>query len=257
MQSALSFRTSSSFRVPITGACSRSMASSSSRSVSAAFRDCSAPTQRPQPQQHLPHLCSLFPELTLFSFPSLFAGDEFSYQEMITHLPLFAHAAPESVLIIGAGDGGVLREVCRHRSVRRVAMVEIDRQVVEASKTFFAKTMATDFEDPRLTLRFEDAAKFVADCEASAFDVVIVDSSDPNDGPASVLFTADFYSNLARVLKPGGIVCTQVSSRTRVGTGAVLPRSASAADAGSCSDSSERLSRLQHRDSAYAIEVTT
>ena len=142
--------------------------------------------------------------------------DEFSYQEMISHTPLFAHGAAQSVLIVGAGDGGVLREVCRHRGVRRIVMVEIDRQVVEASKTFFAKTMATDFDDPRATLRFEDAAKYVAECEPAAFDVVIVDSSDPNDGPASVLFTADFYRNLARVLKPGGIVCTQVrASRAR------------------------------------------
>ena len=135
--------------------------------------------------------------------------DEFSYQEMIAHLPLFAHAAPASVLIIGAGDGGVLREVARHRGVKRITMVEIDRRVVEASKTFFAKTMATAFDDARLTLRFEDAAAFAGSAEAASFDVIIVDSSDPNDGPANSLFTPAFYKNLARILKPAGIVCTQ------------------------------------------------
>ena len=135
--------------------------------------------------------------------------DEFSYQEMIAHLPLFAHAAPASVLIIGAGDGGVLREVARHRGVRRITMVEIDRRVVEASKTFFARTMATDFDDARLTLRFEDAAAYAAAAEPASYDVVIVDSSDPNDGPANSLFTPAFYGNLARILKPGGIVATQ------------------------------------------------
>ena len=80
--------------------------------------------------------------------------------------------------------------------------------------------MATDFEDPRVTLRFQDASKYVAECDAAAFDVVIVDSSDPNDGPASVLFTADFYRNLARVLKPGGIVCTQVRAKPRAAAAA-------------------------------------
>ena len=83
--------------------------------------------------------------------------------------------------------------------------------------------MATDFEDPRVTLRFQDASKYVAECDAAAFDVVIVDSSDPNDGPASVLFTADFYRNLARVLKPGGIVCTQVRAKPRAAAAACAP----------------------------------
>lgn len=135
--------------------------------------------------------------------------DEWSYQEMITHLPMFAHPNPENVLIIGAGDGGVLREVCRHKGVKKVTMCEIDRKVVEVSKTFLNKSTAVAFDDPRATLLFADAAKFVDSADAASFDVVIVDSSDPNDGPANSLFSDEFYANLARVLKPGGIVCTQ------------------------------------------------
>lgn len=135
--------------------------------------------------------------------------DEASYQEMITHLPMFAHANPESVLIVGAGDGGVLREVCRHKCVKKVVMCEIDRRVVEASKKYFPKTMAVAFDDPRLELVFGDASKYVAEAAAGTFDVVIVDSSDPNDGPANPLFTDEFYANVAKVLKPNGIVCTQ------------------------------------------------
>jgi spermidine synthase len=136
--------------------------------------------------------------------------DEFSYQEMIAQIPLFAHPNPESVLIVGAGDGGVLREVCRHKGVKKIVMCEIDEDVVKVSKTFLNRSTATAFEDPRAKLVFADAAKYLdKEVATESVDVVIVDSSDPNEGPADSLFTDSFYKNLARVLKPGGIVCTQ------------------------------------------------
>ena len=133
--------------------------------------------------------------------------DEFAYQEMITHLPLFAHANPTSVLIVGGGDGGVLREVVRHAGVRRIVMCEIDRAVIEVSQKFFPETMATAFGDARLELVHDDAAEFVKRHRA-AFDVVIVDSSDPV-GPAESLFEPAFYASLRDALRPGGVVCTQ------------------------------------------------
>ena len=126
--------------------------------------------------------------------------DEFAYQEMITHLPLFAHANPTSVLIVGGGDGGVLREVVRHAGVRRIVMCEIDRAVIEVSQKFFPETMATAFGDARLELVHDDAAEFVKRHRA-AFDVVIVDSSDPV-GPAESLFEPAFYASLRDALRP-------------------------------------------------------
>ena len=79
--------------------------------------------------------------------------DEMAYQEMITHLPMMSHPQPRSVLIIGAGDGGVLREVCRHECVENIVMCEIDEMVVEVSKQFLNNSTATAFNDPRLTLK--------------------------------------------------------------------------------------------------------
>ncbi|KAJ0410759.1 hypothetical protein ATCC90586_001388 [Pythium insidiosum] len=134
--------------------------------------------------------------------------DEFSYQEMITHLPMFSHAEPKSVLIVGGGDFGVLREVAKHDTVEKIVMCEIDPMVCEVSKKFFPNSLATTFNDPRLTLLHADAAAYLRDNTTEKFDVIIVDSSDPV-GPAEVLFRAEFYENMKKSLSPGGIVCTQ------------------------------------------------
>ncbi|KAL1499882.1 hypothetical protein AB1Y20_012565 [Prymnesium parvum] len=133
--------------------------------------------------------------------------DEYAYQEMITHIPMHAHPDPQSVLIVGGGDGGVLREVCRHAGVQKIVMCEIDPQVCEIAQKFFSNSTATAFNDPRLTLLHADAAEFVKD-KAQEFDVVIVDSSDPV-GPAETLFTADFYRSLRHAMKPNAIMCNQ------------------------------------------------
>eukprot|EP00941_MAST-03F_sp_MAST-3F-sp1_P003757 g3757.t1 len=133
--------------------------------------------------------------------------DEHAYQEMITHVPMFAHRGPKSVLIIGGGDGGVLREVARHKDVTAISMCEIDEELVNLTKKYFATTTATSFDDKRLTLKFMDAAEYVKD-KAKMFDVIIVDSSDPV-GPAETLYTSEFYANLQAALRPGGIICTQ------------------------------------------------
>lgn len=111
------------------------------------------------------------------------------------------------VLIVGGGDGGVLREVCRHACVTSVTMCEIDRMVVDVAKKYFSDVTATSFDDPRVQLVFDDAAKFV-ETRPATYDVVIVDSSDPV-GPAETLFTSTFYAALKRALRPGGIICNQ------------------------------------------------
>jgi len=135
--------------------------------------------------------------------------DEFSYQEMISHLPLFAHGTPKKVLIVGGGDGGVLREVVKHASVETIHMCEIDRQVCEVSRVHFGSSLATAFDDPRLTLMFDDAARFLREeGPGQNYDVIICDSSDPV-GPAEALFRPEFFLSMREALAPGGILCTQ------------------------------------------------
>jgi spermidine synthase len=133
--------------------------------------------------------------------------DEFSYQEMLAHSALFSHPEPRRVLIIGGGDGGILREVCRHSVVREIVQVEIDAGVIQASKQFFKDSMGCSFDDPRLNLIVGDGAAYVKGC-ADAFDAILVDSSDPI-GPAAVLFEGPFYQACHNALKPGGVMCNQ------------------------------------------------
>jgi len=133
--------------------------------------------------------------------------DEMSYQEMLAHLPMFAHERPKQVLIIGGGDGGILREVCKHSCVEKVTMCEIDAGVVEASKRFFP-SVSTAFSHPKAELIIGDGVGFAEKAEDASFDVIVVDSSDPV-GPAEKLFSKEFYANAHRILRPGGVLCTQ------------------------------------------------
>jgi len=135
--------------------------------------------------------------------------DEFAYQEMLAHVPLFAHPDPKSVLVIGGGDGGVLREVAKHPSVERIDICEIDAEVIAAAKKFLP-TLSRGFDDPRVRLHIGDGAKFVAECE-NRYDVVIVDSSDPV-GPNEPLFNAEFYANVRNILNANGVVASQSES---------------------------------------------
>eukprot|EP00892_Ulva_mutabilis_P002268 jgi/Ulvmu1/12041/UM083_0054.1 len=137
--------------------------------------------------------------------------DEFSYQEMIVHLPLCGMArAPERVLIVGGGDGGVAREIAKHPSVKKIDMAEIDGMVPEVSKKFFPQ-LAAGFEDPRLNLQITDGVKWLEDCEEGTYDAIIVDSSDPV-GPAEALFEEPFFRLIHRALAPGGVLSTQGES---------------------------------------------
>lgn len=137
--------------------------------------------------------------------------DEFAYQEMIVHLPMFAAKdPPKKVLIVGGGDGGVLREVVKHKGVEEIHMCEIDEQVVEVGKQYFSKSMATAFDDPRVKLIIDDAARFLREeGPGQNYDVIICDSSDPV-GPADVLFQPAFFQSMRDALRPGsGVLCTQ------------------------------------------------
>ena len=134
-------------------------------------------------------------------------ADEAAYHEMMVHPALFAHGAARRVLVIGGGDGGIIRQVLKHRAVERCVMVEIDGEVVQACRAHLPKISAGAFDDPRLKLIIGDGAKFVAETE-ERFDAVITDSGDPI-GPAEILFDSPFYSACRRSLAPGGILVTQ------------------------------------------------
>lgn len=134
-------------------------------------------------------------------------ADEFIYHEMLAHTPILAHGAASKVLIIGGGDGGMLREVLRHPGVEKCTMVEIDPSVVDLSKQYLPNHAQGAFDDPRTDLVFGDGAAFVKQ-PTDTYDVMIVDSTDPI-GPGEVLFQDTFYANARRCLTPGGILVTQ------------------------------------------------
>ncbi len=138
--------------------------------------------------------------------------DEAHYHEMIAHPAIFSHGSVERALVIGGGDGGTVREILRHDGVKSVDMVEIDANVVEASKLHLPG-LSCAFDDPRLNLRIEDGVAFVGKAAAESYDLVIIDGSDPV-GPAKGLFSVDFYKNCQRVLKPDGILVVQGESPT-------------------------------------------
>eukprot|EP01023_Acetabularia_acetabulum_P015977 TRINITY_DN17863_c1_g1_i2.p1 TRINITY_DN17863_c1_g1~~TRINITY_DN17863_c1_g1_i2.p1 ORF type:complete len:335 (-),score=47.98 TRINITY_DN17863_c1_g1_i2:214-1218(-) len=137
--------------------------------------------------------------------------DECAYQEMLVHLPLCSlKECAKRVLVVGGGDGGVVREVSRHASIEQIDQAEIDKMVVEVSKKYFPK-MSMGFEDARLNLNICDGIEFVKNSAENMYDCIIVDSSDPV-GPASVLFEREFYEAMHRALKPGGMIATQGES---------------------------------------------
>lgn len=135
--------------------------------------------------------------------------DEFVYHDMISHVPLFVHPNPKSVLIIGGGDGGTAREVLRHQSLERIVQVEIDEMVVDACKQHIPQT-ACAYDNPRMELIIGDGVKFVEETKEN-FDVIMVDSTDPI-GPAAPLFGPEFYSNIYKILSNDGIVVSQGES---------------------------------------------
>lgn len=136
--------------------------------------------------------------------------DEFVYHEMLAHVPLVIHGHPSRVLIIGGGDGGLLREVLRHPSVKSVDMVEIDPKVVEISREHLP-AIACALDDPRAHLHFDDGARFVHRARES-YDVILVDSTEPM-GAGEVLYATDFFQDCRMALKPGtGLFAAQALS---------------------------------------------
>jgi len=147
--------------------------------------------------------------LTLDGYMMMTEKDEFIYHEMITHVPMAVHPNPRKVLVIGAGDGGVVRELTRYQQIEHIDMVEIDEKVVEACKNYLPLT-ASKLDDERVHIHYEDGLKFVRSCE-NQYDLIIVDSTDPF-GPGEGLFTKEFYGNCYKALREDGIMVNQRES---------------------------------------------
>eukprot|EP00934_Nitzschia_sp_Nitz4_P001188 Nitzschia sp. Nitz4//scaffold42_size132992//23851//25204//NITZ4_003383-RA/size132992-processed-gene-0.5-mRNA-1//1//CDS//3329551670//1188//frame0 len=158
--------------------------------------------------------------LLLDGVTQLTERDADSYNEMMAHVPMFQHPHPERVLVIGGGDGYVLKEVLKHPSVLQVDHVDLDAEVIRTCEKYFPQ-WGDCWNDPRATLHIKDGAQFVRDTPDNYYDVIIQDSSDPwvieDDGsatplPSGVLYEEDHICQLARVLKPNGILNLQGES---------------------------------------------
>jgi spermidine synthase len=147
--------------------------------------------------------------LTLDDLMMTTEGDEFHYHEMIAHIPMMHHKNPETVLVIGGGDGGTVREVLKHKSVKRVVLCEIDGMVIDACKEFLP-TISCELDNPKVEILVQDAIEYIKD-KTDEFDIVLIDSTDPM-GPGEGLFTEEFYTNVKRSLKKGGIIAAQSES---------------------------------------------
>lgn len=135
--------------------------------------------------------------------------DESIYHEMLTHPLLLTHPKPEKILVIGAGDGGILREVLKY-NVKKVVLVEIDKEIISFSKKYFPFLSNGAFEDERVKIVIDDGAKFIRKTEEK-FDIIIIDSSDPV-GPAKVLFSKKFYQGIFSILNDLGLMIRQTGS---------------------------------------------
>lgn len=135
--------------------------------------------------------------------------DEFFYHEMIVHVPMFTHPSPKNVLVIGGGDGGAVRETLKHPSVESVTLVDIDNDVIKASKQFLP-TISCSLDNPKVEIICADGIEFIRN-KKECYDVIIVDSTDPV-GPSLGLFNKEFYNNAYNALRKDGILTVQSES---------------------------------------------
>lgn len=147
--------------------------------------------------------------LVLDDITMLTEFDEFAYHEMIVHVPMMVHPVPSHILVIGGGDGGTVRELLKHPGISRIHVCEIDMEVIKACRQYLP-SIASGFDDPRVEVFSEDGSRFVKE-HPGEYDVIIVDSTDPV-GPGQVLFQREFYEDMKKALKKGGIAITQCES---------------------------------------------
>lgn len=147
--------------------------------------------------------------LTLDGNVMLTERDEFIYDEMITHVPMAVHPHVKDVLVIGAGDGGVVKELTRFDEIERIDLIEMDEDVVEACRSYLPSN-ASKLEDRRVKITYGNALKYIRNCDEE-YDLIIVDSLDPF-GPGEGFFTKEFYENCYNALKEDGIMVNQQGS---------------------------------------------
>lgn len=147
--------------------------------------------------------------LALDGYLMITEKDEYIYHEMITHVPMAVNPDIRNVLVIGAGDGGTVRELCRYSSIENIDMVEIDEMVVEVCREYFPQT-ACRLSDPRVHIFYQDGLRFVRN-KQNEYDLIIVDSTDPF-GVGEGLFTREFYGNCFKALHDDGILVNQHES---------------------------------------------
>ena len=147
--------------------------------------------------------------LTLDGYLMVTEKDEYIYHEMIVHVPMATNPKIRKVLVIGAGDGGAIRELAQYKTVEKIDMVEIDKAVVDVCKEYLPQT-ACCLEDERVTIYYEDGLRFVRD-KVDEYDLIIVDSTDPF-GVGEGLFTKEFYGNCYKALSDDGILVNQNES---------------------------------------------
>ena len=140
--------------------------------------------------------------------------DEFVYHEMMVILASLRIEKPQSILIIGGGDGGAIKQALRVKSLKRIVMVEIDMTVIDVSREFLPEISDGAFDDPRVELIVQNGAEYVRRHKAE-FDLVVLDSTDPVPrSPAEYLFTEEFYHEVKDALEPGGVVALHGGSIT-------------------------------------------
>lgn len=152
---------------------------------------------------------SFGPMLVLDGIVQTTSIDGYIYNEMISHLPLCIHPDPKRILIIGGGDCGAAKEVCKYPGVESIDMVEIDKMVVEVCQHYLPEVSGR-LADPRVRFIYDDGVNFTQNRE-DEYDVVIVDSSDPI-GPAKSLFEKSFYQSIFKALKKDGLMVCQSQS---------------------------------------------
>jgi spermidine synthase len=135
--------------------------------------------------------------------------DEFVYHEVMSHIPFMVSRACEKVLIIGGGDGGVVREFAKHKSIKRIDLVEIDERVIEVSRKFFPECTSA-LDDKRVNILPRDGFAFIKS-KKNEYDIIIIDSTDPEDF-ASGLFTSEFYTDVYNALTSDGIMMNQTEN---------------------------------------------
>lgn len=147
--------------------------------------------------------------LALDGLVQLSTRDEHVYHETLVHPAMFYHQKPEKVLIIGGGDGGVLREVVEYKTVEEIFLVDIDKKVIEVSKKYLPSVSKGAFKDKRLKIFHEDALNFVKKYK-NYFDIIIDDLTDPS-GPSLALWQIRFYKDISRALKDNGVAAFQTA----------------------------------------------